>query len=98
MAPTHWEARFGKAMGLSDWPTFLGKTSEAIHQFELLTKQQESGPREPQFMQTYFILGNLYRESGRPNEALETWRRGLEHFPGTQLLAQQVGQLEPERQ
>jgi hypothetical protein len=55
-----WDARFGKAMSLSNWPAFTGKQGEAIRQFEILRGQQADAASRPEFAQTYLILGNMY--------------------------------------
>ncbi len=89
--PEHWEARFSKAVSLSNWPAFLGKTGEAIHQFETLITQQESRSPEPHYEQTYYFLGNMYLQTGETAKALEAWRRGIAIFPDSEML---LGQIE----
>jgi tetratricopeptide (TPR) repeat protein len=84
----HWEARFEKALALSNWPTFLGKQSEAMRQFEVLMKQQEergvaAGSRGAE---TYLFLGNLYAQNGEAERAREVWGRGLQRFPSHAAL------------
>lgn len=88
--PEHWEARFSKAVSLSNWPEFLGKTGEAIHQFEILVEQQERQTAKPYFAQTYFILGNMHQRTGDTEKALEVWRRGLELFPDEEEFREQI--------
>ena len=87
---THWGARFTKALSLSNWPVFLGKTSEAIHQYEILRAQQEARPQERRFAQTYYFLGNLYQQTGETSKALDAWRYGLELFPDNETLLRQI--------
>lgn len=88
---THWEARFEKALALSNWPEFLGKRGEAVAQFELLMKQQESAPREARQASTYFFLGNIYDQAGQHDKAEATWRRGLQRFPDDENLLARTG-------
>jgi tetratricopeptide (TPR) repeat protein len=88
--PEHWEARFTKAVSLSNWPAFLGKAGEAIAQFETLATQQEAGSAEPHFSQTYYFLGNMYLQTGETGKAVEAWKRGLALFPGDELLSGQI--------
>jgi len=88
---THWEARYEKALALSNWPEFLGKRSEAIAQFEVLMKQQEGAPRETRQALTYFFLGNMYDQAGQHEKAETTWRRGLERFPDDENLLSRTG-------
>lgn len=87
---THWEARFTKAVSLSNWPAFLGKQPEAIRQFEILRKQQESGEASASHAQTYYFLGNMYQQTGEPGKALATWRDGLSRFPDNDQIRQQL--------
>lgn len=84
--PEHWDARFEKAIALSNWPAFLGKQGEAARQFEILREQQErSAPRESH-ANTYFFLGNLYDQMGERDKAAAVWARGLELFPDNDTL------------
>ena len=78
---THWEARFSKALSLSNAPAFLGLTNQAIQQFEILVEQQEHARPMPGHADTFLYLGNMYEQSGQAEKALQTWRRGLERFP-----------------
>ena len=87
---THWEARLTKAVALSNWPAFLGKSGEAIKHFEVLIEQQRNGPSKPAHAQTYYFLGNMYMQTGDPAKALAVWRDGLGLFPDNQLLLDQV--------
>jgi|GEM_PF-1399634 len=88
----NWEARFSKAISLSNWPAFLGKQGAAIQQFQTLIAQQESGAPEAHHAQTYYFLGNMYLQTGRKDEALATWRQGLTRHPGNEQLQAQVTQ------
>jgi tetratricopeptide (TPR) repeat protein len=87
--PNNVKGRFSKAVALSNWPPFMGKTSLAIEQFELLIKQSEQGSVSEPFSQPYLFLGNMHLRSGEREKAISVWNRGLQHFPGdAQLLAQ----------
>jgi len=79
--PEHWNARFEKAIALSNWPAFLGKQGEAARQFELLREQQERSAPQAGHARTYFFLGNLYEQMGQREKAAAAWSRGLELFP-----------------
>jgi tetratricopeptide (TPR) repeat protein len=78
---THWEARFQKALALSNWPTFLGKQGESMRNFEILVEQQERGTPASHHAYTYLFLGNLYDQSGEREKALDMWKRGATRFP-----------------
>jgi len=86
----HWEARFLKGLALSFWPSFLGKRSESIRQFEILVEQQESAERDQKHAQSYLYLGNLYEEAGQSDKAKAMWARGLRNFPDDAKLRAKV--------
>jgi len=86
----HWEARFSKAVSLSFWPPVFGKQTEAIRQFEILIDQQGGSASNPSYAQTWLLLGNMYQQLGRADQALETWQRGLALFPDNSQLLQQI--------
>ena len=95
--PQHWEARFSKAVSLSHWPKVMGKQAEAINHFQVLVEQQELGGQlEPEYAQTYFLLGNLYQEQGDKEKALAIWEQGLGYFPNDESLSGQIAQLSGE--
>lgn len=77
----NWGARFSKAVSLTNWPAFLGRGPEAIEHFEILLEQQATQPVRPEFAMTYLFLGNMQQAGGKREEALATWRAGLELFP-----------------
>ncbi len=87
--PSHWESRMTKAVSLSNWPPFLGKQNEAIRHFEILVDQQGSAAL-PHYADTYLILGNLYQQTGRAEDALRVWQQGAGLFPGRQDLLDQI--------
>ncbi len=86
----HWDARFGKAVALSNWPAFLGKQPEAIKHFEVLIEQQAQRPSEPRFVHTHLILGNMYMQLGQKDKALATWQAGATQFPDNEALRKQI--------
>jgi len=85
-----WDARFSKAVSLSFWPPVFGKQGEAIKNFEVLTEQQASQSSDPKFAQTWLLLGNMYQQTGRMDQALATWQKGLALFPGNEALQAQI--------
>jgi len=92
--PTHWKARFMKAMSLSHWPAFAGKQAETVSQFETLIEIQDSGPVKGEYLQTYLALGNIYMSQGKNDLAIQTWQKGLGVFPGNQELLAQIESLQ----
>lgn len=86
----HWGARFSKAISLSFWPPVFGKQNEAIHHFETLVTQQETLPPQPEFIETYLYLGNMYQQQGNMEKAREAWQKGLSVFPSNEELQKQI--------
>jgi tetratricopeptide (TPR) repeat protein len=84
--PEHWQARFGRAFGIGAAPAFLGLKPVAIRQFEELLQIQERRPVEPDFWQTYFQLGNLYKDAGNLEKARQVWQEGRRRFPDNPQL------------
>jgi len=84
--PANWEAQFFKAAALSRWPAEMNKGPEVIQQFSNLIDQQEAMPPQPQFAQTYVLLGDQYQKAGQPDYAVQTWRLGLAKFPADSTL------------
>lgn len=82
----HWPARFVKAVSYAFSPPLLGYHTKAIEHFEILREQQESGPPQKHFAQTYLYLGNLYSNQGKAEKAQEVWEKGLSLYPDFEEL------------
>ncbi|CAN5886499.1 hypothetical protein BH23GEM7_BH23GEM7_40810 [soil metagenome] len=92
IAPTHWGARFALAMNYYHTPEFLGKTRDAIREFETLLAQQGERADNPGFALTYQYLGDLYLRRRRTADAVALWRRGAALFPENQALRERLRQ------
>jgi hypothetical protein len=90
--PTHWEARFWKACAMSYWPAQLGKSREVMQHFVTLIEQQEALPPQPEFVQCYSMLGDVYLREGYDQYANDIWQRGLMVFPGNQDLQRRIAE------
>ncbi len=88
--PANWEAQFFKAASLSRWPPEMNKGPEVIQQLSNLIDQQDAMPSQPQFAQTYVLLGDQYQKTGQPDYAVQTWRLGLAKFPGNSTLSGRI--------
>jgi tetratricopeptide (TPR) repeat protein len=88
--PSNWEAQFVKASALSGWPVELNKGPEVIQQLSSLIDQQETMPSQPQFAQSYVMLGNEYLKIGQPVKAAATWQLGLTKFPNDPTLLKKI--------
>lgn len=86
LEPANWEAQFFKASALSRWPAEMNKGPEVIQQLSNLIDQQEAIPAQPQFAQTYVLLGDQYKKAGQSDYAVQTWRLGLAKFPADSTL------------
>jgi len=95
--PSNWEAGFWKATAMSYWPPQLGKGQEVVERFAELIKQQENQPTQPQFAQTYVLLGEQYQKQGYPDYARQIWERGSGFFPNNSQLQQKLTQHQAEQ-
>jgi hypothetical protein len=84
--PANWEARYTKAVALSYWPASMGKGEEVVQHFLTLVQQQETQPSQPQFAETYVLLGEQYQKSARNDDARAVWERGSALFPDNEKL------------
>ena len=89
--PASWEAQFFKAESLSYWPSGLNKGPEVIQQLSNLIDEQQTMTPQPQFAQTYALLGDQYQKASQPDYALATWKLGLAQFPADPALQKRVG-------
>jgi hypothetical protein len=55
-----------------------------------LIDQQETMPAQPEFAQTFVMLGNEYQKLGQPDKALATWQLGLQKFPNDPALLKKI--------
>jgi hypothetical protein len=88
--PANWDAQFCKAAALSGWPPEMNKGPEVIQQLSNLIDQQETMPPQPQFAQTYVLLGDQYQKAGQPDYAVQTWKLGAARFPGDATLQKKI--------
>lgn len=84
--PQNWEANFVKASSMYYWPADPSRDADVVQRLSGLIDQQETMAAQPQFAQTYLVLGNEYQKIGQPDKALATWQLGLTKFPGDPAL------------
>jgi tetratricopeptide (TPR) repeat protein len=87
---THWTARYVLALNHYHMPAFLGRTDDAVREFERLIAQQGTRNAPPVYAQPYIRLGELYLRQGRTADALAIWRRGAELFPREARFAELI--------
>jgi len=95
--PSNWEAGFWKAAALSYWPPQLNKGQEVVERFAELIKLQETQPSQPQFAQTYVLLGEQYQKQGYADYARQIWRRGSALFPNDPRILEKLTQAQPQQ-
>jgi hypothetical protein len=89
--PTNWEAQFEKAASMAHWPPMLNKGPEVIQRLTALVTQQEATTvPQPEFAQTYAVLGEQYRSAGQPEQAVQVWQQGLGRFPLSSTLQHEL--------
>lgn len=88
--PTNWDAQFYKAAALAHWPAGLNRGPEVIQMLTTLAAQQDTMAPEPQFADTYLILGTEYQTEGQAAKAVEAWQEGATRFPTNSALLQKL--------
>jgi tetratricopeptide (TPR) repeat protein len=88
--PANWDAQFFKATAMSYWPLELEKGDEVIQRFSGLIDQQDTMVSQPEFAQTYVMLGDQYLKMNQPDYALATWQLGAQKFPGNPVFWQKL--------
>lgn len=88
--PTNWEAQFVKYSTMYYWPADATRDNDVAQKLSSLIDQQEALPPQPQFVQTYVVLGNQYQKLGKPEFAEATWRLGLAKFPNDPTLLSKI--------
>jgi len=84
--PNNWDARFWKASALTHWPAELNKSQEIMENFSTLIDQQETRAPQPEYAQSYVLLGEQYLKAGYPDNAQQMWQRGAALFPNNEVL------------
>jgi tetratricopeptide (TPR) repeat protein len=88
--PKNWEAQFVKCASMVYWPANPQYDNDAVQRMSGLIDQQETMPQQPEFAQSYVILGNEYQKIGKQAEAEATWALGAQKFPGDPTLQQKI--------
>ncbi|MGD1019543.1 MAG: tetratricopeptide repeat protein [Verrucomicrobiia bacterium] len=84
--PNNWDARFSKASALAHWPAELNKSQEIMENLSTLIDQQEARAPQPEYAQSYVLLGDQYLKAGYPDNAQQMWQRGAALFPNNEAL------------
>lgn len=87
---THWAARYSLALGHYHVPRFMGRTDDAIREFERLLRQQGDAAEFPEQAGPFAYLGDLYVRKGRGEDAVQLWQRGAALFPDDRRLQRRL--------
>jgi hypothetical protein len=68
----------------------LNKGAEVIQRLSSLVDQQDALLPQPQFAQTYVLLGDQYQKMGQHDHAAATWLIGARKFPGNPELQRKI--------
>ena len=82
----NWDARFWKASALTHWPADLNKSQEIMENLSTLIDQQETRAPQPEYAQSYVLLGEQYQKAGYPDNAQQMWQRGAALYPQNETL------------
>ena len=88
--PQNWEAQFVKNASMVYWPANPEMDNQVVQNLSKLIDQQDTMPAQPQFAQTYVVLGNEYQKIGQPDKAQATWQLGLTKFPNDSALQARI--------
>lgn len=88
--PQNWEAQFVKASSMSYWPADPTRDNDVVQRLSGLIDQQEKTSPQPEFAQTYLVLGNEYLKIGQPDKAMATWQLGAQKFPNEPALQKKI--------
>ncbi|HEX4351191.1 MAG TPA: hypothetical protein VH251_12425 [Verrucomicrobiae bacterium] len=88
--PQNWEAQFMKCSSMYYWPANLQMDNDVVQRLSGLIDQQGTMPSQPQFAQTYVVLGNEYQKIGQPDKAMATWQLGAQQFPNDPTLQKKI--------
>ncbi|HTB83862.1 MAG TPA: hypothetical protein VK742_09430 [Candidatus Sulfotelmatobacter sp.] len=88
--PQNWEAQFVKNSSMTYWPANPEVDNQVVANLSKLIDQQGTMSPQPQFAQTYVVLGNEYQKIGQPDKALATWQVGLQQFPNDPTLQKKI--------
>jgi tetratricopeptide (TPR) repeat protein len=84
--PDNWDARFWKASALTHWPADLNKSQEIMENLTTLIDQQETRTPQPEYAQSYVLLGEQYLKAAYPDNAQQMWQRGAALYPNNEVL------------
>lgn len=88
--PQNWEAQFVKSSSMYYWPANPQVDNQVVQNLTSLIDQQETMPANPDFAQTYLMLGNEYQKIGQADKAVATWQLGAQEYPNDPQLQKKL--------
>lgn len=88
--PQNWEAQLVKDSAMYYWPANPQVDNQVVQSLTSLIDQQEKMPANPDYAQTYVLLGNEYQKIGQPDKAVATWALGAQEYPGDSALQKKL--------
>lgn len=83
-APDSWLAFYARGMNHLHWPRALRHSEDAAQD---LARCVELEPSASEYQERVHVaLGQAWAKAGEYRKAREAWRRGLDHFPGSEEL------------
>ncbi len=87
--PDSWLAFYSRGMNHLHWPRALRHSDDAARDLARCVELQEQEDEPKAYhLRTWLALGQAQTKAGHFDEGRETWRRGLEKFPGAGELEQ----------
>jgi tetratricopeptide (TPR) repeat protein len=90
----HFGARLSRAISYTHWPEAFGKGPVAIRDFEILRERHGRDPSQEGMAEAYYYLGVQYQKAGDTEKAIQIFREGVETFPETGALREQLEAVE----
>ncbi len=88
--PKNWEAQFVKASAMYYWPASQQLNNQLVQNLTSLIDQQDAMSPDPNFAQTYVLLGNEYQKIGQADKATATWQLGAQEYPNDPTLQKKL--------
>lgn len=82
LEPT-WIALYTRGNSYLYWPKIFGRAPLGVADLEqAMAMVEDGGEPKPVHVRNWIALGDGYWKTGQPQRARDTWREGLERFPG----------------
>ena len=85
-----WLALYTRGNSYVYWPAIFGRTAKGIADLERAIEREPAGERRPFHSHAWIALGDAHWRLDDLETARETWRRGLERFPGNAALRERL--------